>query len=66
MFILKQRFRWQAEQTNLPNRNHRLRYVLPEYDGFRCVNSVFIGKLNCSEWIRERAYQGFFGLLGIL
>ena len=34
MFILKQRFRWQTEQTNLPNRNHRLRYVLPEYDGF--------------------------------
>lgn len=34
MFILKQRFRWQAEQTNLPNHNHRLRYVLPEYDGF--------------------------------
>lgn len=34
MFILKQRFRWEAEQTNFPNFNHRLRFVLPEYDGF--------------------------------
>ena len=34
MFILKQQFRWEAEQTNFPNLNHRLRFVLPEYDGF--------------------------------